>query len=50
MFNLKLTAMKTIRKTKEKSAIQGFTTLNEKELMLIRGGEDGPGTLKDHDF
>jgi bacteriocin-like protein len=30
--------MKTIGKTKEKSAIQGFTTLNAKELMQIRGG------------
>ena len=42
--------MKTIRKTKEKSAIQGFTTLNETELMQIRGGVDGPATLRDGDF
>ncbi|NVO10427.1 MAG: bacteriocin [Bacteroidales bacterium] len=42
--------MKTIGKTKEKSAIQGFTTLNAKELMQIRGGDNAPITQKDHDF
>jgi len=40
--------MKTIRKCKEKNAIQGFITLNEKELMQIRGGDAGSPTQRDH--
>jgi|GEM_PF-1513032 len=48
MLNLKLTTMKTIKKSKEKKAIMGFTTLKVKELMQIRGGELDGGTLKGH--
>jgi hypothetical protein len=48
MFNLKLTTMESIRKIKEENVIHGFASLNEKELLQIRGGDDGPATQRDH--
>ncbi len=40
--------MKTIRKSKEKKAIEGFLTLKVKDLMQIRGGDNAPITIKGH--
>jgi hypothetical protein len=50
MFNLNLTTMKTIGKRREKKALKGFRILNLKKLVQIKGGVDGPATIKDHDF
>ncbi len=46
LFNLKLTIMKTIRKSKEKNATKGVITLKVKDLMQIRGGEIDGSTQK----
>jgi len=42
--------MKTLRKRKEKKLVKGFGILKAKELLNIRGGDEGAPTDRDKEI
>ncbi len=42
--------MKTLKEKKVKKLVKGFNILKSKELLQIRGGDDGDPTQRDSDF
>jgi len=42
--------MKTLRKRKEKKLVKGFGILKVKELLKIRGGDEGVPTDRDKEI
>jgi hypothetical protein len=39
--------MKTLKRSKAEKATKNFKALKANELLQIKGGEDGPATLRD---